>query len=116
MSRSFWETSQMDEPRDREPGEPNDTPPACSAPGIVPGSRSDYNLIRPSPWEGEVHKILVGPDGLRPIWRFCLYLLMYGGLRLCLQSLIYYALPDLRPILWLQTIGETGLAIVRLAP
>jgi uncharacterized protein len=106
----------MDEPRDREPCQPNDTPPACPAPQIVSDSRSDHKLIRPSPFEGRVDKIFVGPDGLRPIWRFFLYLLLYGGLRLCLLVLIRDALPDLRPILWLQIIAELGLAIVALAP
>ena len=60
-------------------------------------------------------KYFIGRDGLRPIWRLVLYLLMYRGLRFCLFVLLAYAMPDAL-FLWRQTAAELGLAIIALAP
>ena len=64
---------------------------------IAAGAGPKYALITPSPFEERVHRIFVGPDGLRAIWRFALYLLVYRALHFVLQLLIFYALPDMEP-------------------
>ena len=68
-----------------------------------------------SPFDDRVQKIFIGPDGLRPIWRFALYLLLYLGLRFILRLLIYYAFPPMGR-LWFQITVELGFAIIALAP
>jgi uncharacterized protein len=108
----FGKLPQMDEPKDCEPSAPHNTPVDSPAPS---GSRSDYNLAGSSPFEGRVHKTFFGPGGLRPIWLFILYLLVYRGLRFGLQLFLYYALPDTGR-LWLQVAAELGLTTIAVAP
>jgi len=105
----------MDESKETAPCESKETAPASPPPSASTGSDSGYDLIKPSPFEVRVQKIFVGPDGLRPVWRFVLYLLMFRALRFCLHILIYYALPDVGQ-LWVQIAAELGLAIVAVAP
>ena len=73
-----------------------------------------YELIKLSPFEERVQKIFIGPDGLRPLWRFVLYVLLYRALRLALRLLIYYGLPDMGD-LRLQAVAYGGLAIAAIA-
>lgn len=105
----------MDEAKESAPGVPDEADPASPSPGIVSGPAASYELIRPSPFEDRVHKVFLGPQGLRPIWRFVLYLIMYRSLRFCLYVLIAYVLPT-GSRLWLLTAAELGLLIVALAP
>ena len=62
-----------------------------------------------------MQKIFIGQDGLRPVWRLVLYLIMFRALRFCLFVLLAYGLPDAL-FLWRQTAAELGLAIIALAP
>ena len=74
-----------------------------------------FALTKLSPLEERVQKVFIGRDGLRPVWRLVLYLLMYRGLRFCLFVLLAYGLSDAL-FLWRQTAAEFGLAIIALAP
>jgi membrane protease YdiL (CAAX protease family) len=103
----------MDEPRESTPGEIQEVAPASAPPALVPAT--GFELTKPSPLEERMQKIFIGRDGLRPIWRLVLYLLMYRGLRFCLFVVLAYALPDAL-FLWRQTAAELGLAIIALAP
>jgi hypothetical protein len=78
---------------------------------------SDYALTAPtsSPVDDWVQRIFIGADGLRPIWRLALYLLLYLGLRFILRLLIYYAFPPMGR-LWFQITVELGFAIIALTP
>ena len=80
-----------------------------------PAIPSGFELTKLSPFEAWMQKIFIGRDGLRPVWRLVLYLLIYRGLRFCLYVLIAYGLPDVSR-LWLQTAAELGLAIIVLLP
>jgi membrane protease YdiL (CAAX protease family) len=112
----------MDQAKDDETkddkGLSNDSKLDGPAPTSPP---SDYALLKPtatpspSPFDDRVQKIFIGPDGLRPIWRFALYLLLYLGLRFILRLLIYYALPPMGR-LWFQITVELGFAIIALTP
>jgi membrane protease YdiL (CAAX protease family) len=105
----------MDEPRDTAAYESKETVPASPPPSACAGSDSGYDLIKPSSFEVRVQKIFFGPDGLRPLWRLVLYLLLFRALRFCLHILIYYALSDVGQ-LWVLIAAELGLAIVAVAP
>ncbi len=112
MSGDHSGNSAMDESKEIVPV-PDETPPASPPPSIFSGP--GYDLIGLSPFEARVQKIFVGPDGLRPVWRLVLYLLMYRALRFCLFVLVAHGLPDVSR-LWLQTAAELGLAIIVVAP
>src|SRR5579862_7607583 len=58
------------------PGEPNPILPV-SAPADSPPPAADYGLLPASPFEARVHKIFIGPDGLRPIWRLIFYFIIF---------------------------------------
>ncbi len=112
----------MDDPKMDDPqyDEPKDSKldnrdRASAVPSIVSGAGTDYGLLTPSPFEARVQKIFIGPDGLRPVWRFTFYLLAFRVLRFCLRAFIYYAWPD-TGLLWLQAAVELGLAIVAVVP
>lgn len=105
----------MDEPRKILPGELDEGPSASPAPGLAPDSASRFELTKLSPFEAAMQKAFMGRDGLRPLWRLVLYVIMYRALRFCLYVLIGFALPDVSP-LWLQTAAELGLAVIVLAP
>jgi membrane protease YdiL (CAAX protease family) len=113
----FGKLPAMDEPKDDEStdGELGNIVPT-SPPAIISDSPSKYSLrtITPSPFEQRVHKIFIGPDGVRPVWRFALYLILYRALYFALQIFIYYALPDMGQ-LRLQAVAYVGLAVVALA-
>ena len=102
----------MDEPRDSTPGELDEVSPALP-PAVASGS--GFELAKLSPLEHRMQKIFIGRDGLRPIWRLVLYLLMYRGLRFCLFVFLAAGLPDAL-FLWRQAAAELGLAIIALAP
>jgi membrane protease YdiL (CAAX protease family) len=110
----------MDEPKDHAAGlDAGDASPD-RPPGITSslGRRYDgpgYLLIKPSPFEQRVQKVFIGPDGLRPVWRFLLYLLMYQALRLGLRVLISSTLAD-TPQIWLLLPAELGFCIIAFVP
>ena len=85
----------MDEPQGSRPGELDEVSPASPAPGIPSG----FELTKLSPFEAWMQKVFIGRDGLRPVWRLVLYLLIYRGLRFCLYVLIAYGLPDVSRLL-----------------
>jgi membrane protease YdiL (CAAX protease family) len=105
----------MDEPKDNLPGELDKVFSASPPPAIAPGAGPGFALSKLSPFEDRMQKIFLGRNGLRPIWRLVLYLLMYRALRFCLFVLLAYGLPDTL-FLWRQTAAELGLAIIVLAP
>jgi membrane protease YdiL (CAAX protease family) len=105
----------MDESRDESgetiPVEDDKTAPVSSPHSVVSES---YELIKLSPFEERVQKIFIGPEGLRPLWRLVLYVLLYRGFRFGLRLLIYYGLPDMGD-LRLQGVAYGGLAIAAIA-
>lgn len=103
----------MDEPRDSLPGKLDDAASSPPPPALADGS--GFNPEKLSPSQAWMERIFIGRDGLRPIWRLALYLLMYRALRFCLFVLIAYGLPDAL-FLWRQTAAELGLGIIALAP
>ena len=76
--------------RTARPGELEEVSPALTPPGIASGS--GFELTKLSPLEERMQQIFIGRDGLRPIWRLVLYLLMYRGLRFCLFVMLAYGL------------------------
>ena len=105
----------MDEPKDSLVGETSEASPSTPPDALEPGPAPGFVVRKPSPVEEALQKIFLGRDGLRPIWRFVFYLLLYRVLRFCLYVFIAYGLPDLSP-LWLQVAAESGLTLVVLAP
>jgi len=103
----------MDEPRDILPGKLDDAASSPPPPDLADGS--GFNPEKLSPSEAWMEKMFIGRDGLRPIWRLVLYLLMYRALRFCLFVLIAYGLPDAL-FLWRQAAAELGLGLIALAP
>ena len=101
----------MDDPQGSQPGELDEVSPASPAPAIPSG----FELTKLSPFEAWMQNLFIGRDGLRPVWRLVLYLLIYRALRFCLYVLIAYGLPGVSR-LWLQTAAELGLAIIVLLP
>jgi membrane protease YdiL (CAAX protease family) len=98
----------MDESQGSQPGELDEVSPA-------PTGNAGFELTKLSPFEAWMQKMFIGRDGLRPVWRLVLYLILYRGLRFCLYVLIAYGLPNVSR-LWLQTAAELGLAIIVLLP
>ena len=105
----------MDDQKNRLPGELDEVSPAAAPPVIASDAGPGLALTKLSPLEERVQKVFIGGDGLRPVWRLVLYLLMYRGLRFCLFVLLAYGLSDAL-FLWRQTAAEFGLAIIALAP
>jgi membrane protease YdiL (CAAX protease family) len=105
----------MDEPRDSLPGELDELSSATPAPAIAPGEDPGLASTKLSPFEDRMQKVFIGRDGLRPIWRLVLYVLMYRALRFCLFVALAYGLSDAL-FLWRQTAAELGLAIIAVAP
>ncbi len=105
----------MEEPKDSLPDELAEIPPASRPPGLASAPGSAFEPMKLSSFETRMQKIFIGRDGLRPVWRLALYLIMVRGLRLCLYVVIAYVLPSMSR-LWLQTAAELGLAIIALAP
>ena len=56
---------------------------------------SSYELIKPSPFEAAGPKVFIGPDGLRPVWRFAFFLIVYRTLCFAFRLSMYDGLPDL---------------------
>ncbi len=104
----------MDEPKDSLRGELDEASPASAQPAIGSGANG-FELTRLSAFEERMQKIFLGREGLRPVWRLVLYVLIYRGLRFCLFFLLAYGIPDTL-FLWRQTAAELGLAIIVLAP
>ena len=114
----------MDEPKDSPGGEleelslvspqPLSSEPASLQP-IVTGPGPALTPLQVAPFEVRVQKIFFGSDGLRPIWRLLIYLLLYRVLHFCLFVMLAYGLPGLS-FLWRQTAAEIGVGIIALAP
>jgi membrane protease YdiL (CAAX protease family) len=102
----------MDEPKDSLPRNHGEAPVAWEQPS---SSGAGFESIRSSPLEQALQIIFLGRNGIRPVWRLVLYLLMLWALRFCLGALLTYGLPDLS-FLWRQTAAELGLAIIAVAP
>jgi membrane protease YdiL (CAAX protease family) len=85
-------------------GEPREgpTPPDHALPSVHPV------LIRPSPFEERVQKVFIGPAGLRPVWRFALYIILWRGLRFLLGAVVYHLGSHVHPAIWLDMIEESG--------
>jgi membrane protease YdiL (CAAX protease family) len=108
----------MDEPKESLPDELDKVASAASTASTAPSpviASGAFEPMKLSTFEASMQKIFIGREGLRPLWRLALYLLLYRGLRFCLYVLIAYGLPAVSA-LWLQTAAELGLAIVVLAP
>jgi CAAX protease family protein len=105
----------MDEPKENVNGDAGENPHIPEPPPIVPIPGFSGNPIKPSAFEERLQRIFLATHGLRPVWRFLLYLLMYRGLKVGLQILISTSLPDM-PRIWLLFLAELGLAIIALAP
>ena len=105
----------MDEPKDSPPGELDEISSRFPRPVVSAGSGTDFAPLKLSPFEERIQNIFIGREGLRPIWRLVIYLLMYRALRLCLFIVLAYGLSDVT-FLWRQMAAELGLAIIALAP
>jgi len=109
----------MDEPKDHAGLDAGDgVPDRPTSVTSSPGHGDDhpgYDLIKLSPFEQRVHKVFIGPDGLRPVWRFLLYLLMYHALRLGVRVLISSALAD-TPRIRLLLLVELGFCVIAFVP
>jgi CAAX protease family protein len=105
----------MDEPKDSAPDQLDEISSPSGPPAIASGAGLGFASTKLSPLEERMQKVFMGRNGLRPIWRLVLYLLMYRALRFCLFVLLAYSLSDAL-FLWRQTAAELGLAIIALAP
>jgi membrane protease YdiL (CAAX protease family) len=104
----------MDEPKDHAVPDAGDAIPD-RLPGISSSLGPGHDLIEPSPFEQRVQSVFIGPDGLRPVWRFLLYLLLYYVLKLALRVLISSALAD-TPRIWLLLLVELGFVVIAFIP
>jgi membrane protease YdiL (CAAX protease family) len=85
----------MDEPTE------GPIPPDSPLPGVHPV------VVRRSPFEERVQQVFIGPTGLRPVWRFVLYIILWRGLRFILGVVVYDLGSHLHPAIWLDLIRET---------
>jgi membrane protease YdiL (CAAX protease family) len=111
----FGNFRQMDESRSSAPGETDNVAPTSPPLGPISSSGSNHDLATAAGFAYRVQCLWVGPDGLRPVWRFLIYLLAYRGLRLVLRFIIFSALPEM-PQLWLSFVAELGFAVIAIAP
>jgi uncharacterized protein len=102
----------MDEPKNSLPRDLGEVPAALEQ---VPNRGGSFESAKSSPLEQAVRIIFLGRNGIRPIWRLVLYLLMVWALRFGLGFLLTNGLPDLS-FLWQQTAAELGLGIISVAP
>lgn len=63
-----------------------------------------------------VSRILLGPDGLRPIWRLLLYFCMYEVLKFMVEIILSQLVQEPILQLWLMMIAEAGLLVAALVP
>ncbi|HEY1801272.1 MAG TPA: CPBP family intramembrane glutamic endopeptidase [Terriglobales bacterium] len=63
-----------------------------------------------------VSRILLTPDGLRPIWRLLLYVCMYEVLKFLVEIMLSGLVQEPILQLWLMMIAEAGLLLAALAP
>jgi len=78
--------------------------------------RSKYGGGTLSLFDDRMHKVLIGPEGLRAGWRFLLYAAMARSLYLLLGVVTHYARQFGVHGLWLEMFAEAGLVPVAVAP
>jgi membrane protease YdiL (CAAX protease family) len=52
--------------------------------------------------------LIIGPDGLRPLWRFAMYIILWKALQFLLGIFLHRLGPHVHPALWLDMIEESG--------
>lgn len=85
------------------------------APGATPSTASPLVAGQP-PFEERVLNVFIDADGLRPVWRFALYILLWRTLHFLLGIFLYHLGPHLRPALWLDLVEESGRFVVVAIP
>lgn len=97
----------MDEPKDNPPPQATDTPQPRPEEHIAPPQR--LSLTQP------IHTLFVGPEGLRLVWRFVLYLAMAIGIAFLLGAILHFAHLKLSR-LWMNLLFESELLIAVVLP
>jgi hypothetical protein len=71
---------------------------------------------RPEERASIVSRILLTPDGLRPVWRLLLYFCMYEVLKFMVEVILSGLVQEPILQLWLMMIAEAGLLVAALVP
>jgi membrane protease YdiL (CAAX protease family) len=90
-----------------------DSAPLDQAPAPAPDEFVISAAVPLSPFEDRMHKLFIGPEGLRAVWRLVLYVMMYKALRFFLEAALYFV-PVSR--IWWGMLMEAGLAVIAIAP
>jgi uncharacterized protein len=101
----------MDEPKDSLTPQANDDPPPPQA-DIVPLSptpQAPFSLAE------RVNRLFVGPEGLRGVWRFVLYLLMAIGIAFLLGAFLHSVHSGLS-LLWGKMLDESQFLVAAVTP
>src|ERR1700732_105792 len=52
--------------------------------------------------------LIIGPDGLGPVWRFAMYIVLWRALQFLLGVFLHHLGPHVHPAIWLDLIEESG--------
>jgi CAAX protease family protein len=100
----------MDEPKESLRPQASDTPPPQSSENIaLPVTARKISLSQ------RVHALFVGPEGLRLVWRFVLYLAMAIGIAFSLGALLHI-LHLTTNRLWMSMLAEIQLLLAAVIP
>src|SRR5580704_12442851 len=105
MSGTVLETSAMDEPKGESTPTPDATPPNAYT-----------ELVGGSTCETRVLHVFISPDGLRAVWRFALYIVLWRALHFLLGVFLFYLGPYVHPAIWLDVIEESGRFVIVAIP
>jgi uncharacterized protein len=93
--------------------EPADKP--AVAPEVPLSEASPVAVTAPT-FETRVRNLFTGSEGLRPLWRFALYIVLWRAMLLLLGVFLYSLGPHVHPAIWLDLIEESGRFMVVAIP
>jgi uncharacterized protein len=95
----------MDEPKG-ESTPASDATPSNAYPELVGGATFETRVLH----------VFIGPDGLRVVWRFVLYIVLWRALHFLLGVFLFYLGPHVHPAIWLDMIEESGRFVIVAIP
>ena len=99
----------MDEPKESLTPQASDTAQPQQAENVAPPPELSSSLTK------RIHALFVGPEGLRLIWRFVLYLAMAIGIAFLLGDLLHYVQSGISR-LWVSMLAEIQLLTAAVVP
>jgi len=107
---SILESSAMDEPKESLTPQANDDPQPLQGQNVSPSPTSpEVSLSHP------VRTVFVGPEGLRLVWRFMLYLAMAVAIAFLLGAVSHFAHLTISR-LWISLVAEIQLLLAAVIP